>query len=272
MAPVPVRGVQDVAVVGALVLQLHVFEGEGHVVLGRVPRELHAVPKAVQLLVHDLRPELQELGGRRRYDAVWYRLCMCARHPPALHVLLMLPPQQPLLMAPLLLLFLHHQLLFLPVAKGWVAGAHVRTPKDAHDCFKLIPGPLSQHIPSPSRTHQLLRAVPALLVRPVEGELLVLHLVAGVEGAGELHGGAIQGIDGGGSHDLHPQSCGCCSEQSKGRNVELEKGHKHPSCWQSSPWGLGLPSRHIQPGPGLPCTAVTEDKEGASPALAPSLG
>lgn len=64
VAPVPVWGVQDVAVVGALVLQLHVFEGEGHVVLGGVAGELHAVPEAVQLLVHDLRAELQELDSR----------------------------------------------------------------------------------------------------------------------------------------------------------------------------------------------------------------
>lgn len=63
VAPLPVGGVEDVAVVGALVLQLHVVEGEGHVVLGGVPGELHAVPEAVQLLVHDLRPELQELGS-----------------------------------------------------------------------------------------------------------------------------------------------------------------------------------------------------------------
>jgi len=67
-------------------------------------------------------------------------------------------------------------------------------------------------MPSPDETHQLLRAVPALLVCPVEGELLVLHLVAGVEGAGELHGRAIQGIDDGGSHDLHAQSRGRCRQ------------------------------------------------------------
>lgn len=68
VAPMPVWGVQDIAVVGALVLQLHVFEGEGHIVLGGVPSELHPVPKAFQLLIHDLHPELQELGeeGRQR--------------------------------------------------------------------------------------------------------------------------------------------------------------------------------------------------------------
>lgn len=68
VAPLPVWGVEDVAVVGALVLQLHVVEGEGHVVLGGVPSELHPVPEALQLLVHDLHPELKEL---RSGESCW---------------------------------------------------------------------------------------------------------------------------------------------------------------------------------------------------------
>lgn len=65
MALVAVGGVEHVAVVEAPVLQLHLVEGEGHVVLGHVPRELHAVPKTRLFHRDDLGFELQELQRAR---------------------------------------------------------------------------------------------------------------------------------------------------------------------------------------------------------------
>lgn len=63
MATVAVGRVHDVAVVGALILQLHVSQSHGHIVLAGVPRELHAVSELLQLQVNDLHAELEELGA-----------------------------------------------------------------------------------------------------------------------------------------------------------------------------------------------------------------
>lgn len=65
VAAVAVGRVHDVAVVGALVLQLHVSQRDRHIVLAGVPRELHAVPEPLQLQVNDLHAELEELREGR---------------------------------------------------------------------------------------------------------------------------------------------------------------------------------------------------------------
>lgn len=130
---------------------------------------------------------------------------------------------------------------------------------------------------TPSETHQLLRAVTALLVRPVEGKLLVLHLVAGVEGAGELHRGAIHGIDGGRGHDLHARSRGCCQMQmnlggATGSHEPMSPFRPalgpgiafkaHPHTLHAARTGISLPS---SPSPG---TIPWLDKKRLVPAVA----
>jgi len=155
VASLPVRGVQDVAIVGALILQLHVLEGEGHIVFGGVPSELHPVPKALQLLVHDLHPELQELGsphgrggetvfGTARAHFPQPGIPLPCTSPRSLlssgchscqgQDLLAAPlPARtcrscPIRAAALTAASLHSRLLILPVAEeGQVAGAHVRS-------------------------------------------------------------------------------------------------------------------------------------------------
>lgn len=54
-------------------------------------------------------------------------------------------------------------------------------------------------------THHLFGAVLAGLVGPVQGELLFVYLVAGIESAGEADGRAVQSIEGGWGHQLHAQ-------------------------------------------------------------------
>lgn len=83
--------------------------------------------------------------------------------------------------------------------------------------------------PPAGGTHQLLAALLTSLVCPVQGELFVLHFVAGVEGAGETHGCAIQGTDGRLCHDLHAQPTGCWGEDRNetGGRRRKEEVNKH---------------------------------------------
>lgn len=73
--------------------------------------------------------------------------------------------------------------------------------------------------PSPSRllprTHHLLGAVITLLVSPVQGELLVVHGVAGVEGAGQTGIGAIEDVEGGRYCDFHALPWWHCGQSHK---------------------------------------------------------
>lgn len=110
-ASLAVWWVFHVAVVHPFIFQLHVANGEGHVILLRIPCELNVL-EALQLQVNDLQAECDEC---------------------------------------------------------------------------------------------LLAAVLALPVRPVHGEQLVVHLVAGVEGAGQAGIRAIESGDSGRHGDLHGQ-------------------------------------------------------------------
>jgi hypothetical protein len=59
---------------------------------------------------------------------------------------------------------------------------------------------LPQPVP---QTHHLLRAVTTLLVSPVQGELFVVHGVAGVEGAGQAGIRAIEDVESVRDRDFH---------------------------------------------------------------------
>lgn len=65
MATVAVRWVHDVAVVEALILELHIFQCHRHIIFAGVSRELHAVSEPLQLQVNDLHAELEELRWTR---------------------------------------------------------------------------------------------------------------------------------------------------------------------------------------------------------------
>lgn len=65
------------------------------------------------------------------------------------------------------------------------------------------------------RTHHLLGAVTAPLVGPVQGELFVVHCVAGVEGAGQAGIRAVEDIEGGRYCDFHAPPWWHCGQSHK---------------------------------------------------------
>lgn len=64
MALLSVRRVHHVAVVQPCILQLHVMEGERHIILPGVPRKLHTILKTLQLHRNHFQLKLQELEKR----------------------------------------------------------------------------------------------------------------------------------------------------------------------------------------------------------------
>lgn len=69
-------------------------------------------------------------------------------------------------------------------------------------------------LPHP-RTHHLLGAVTTFLVSPVQGELFVVHGVAGVEGAGQAGVRAVEHVQGGWHCDFHGPRWWHCRQSHK---------------------------------------------------------
>lgn len=64
VALVSVRRVHHIAVVQPCILQLHLVEGEGHIILAGVSRKLHTILKTLQLHRNHFQLKLQELEWR----------------------------------------------------------------------------------------------------------------------------------------------------------------------------------------------------------------